>query len=150
VVLVRPADPADAESLAAIADAAYRRYVPAIGAKPAPMTADYAEVIRAADTWVAVEDGEVVGLIVLRRQPDHLLIENVAVHPAAQQRGIGSALLSRAEQQASGAGVAELRLYTHVTMTANQAYYRRHGYRESHRAEDDGFTRVFFSKRLPG
>lgn len=145
---MRPAEPADATALAAIADAAYRGYVPAIGARPAPMTADYAAVIRDSQTWVAVEDDAIVGLIVLRQQPGHLLIENVAVHPAAQRRGIGTMLLDRAERQAASAGVAELRLYTHETMTANQAYYRRHGYRETHRAHDEGFARVFFSKPL--
>ncbi|HEY2550115.1 MAG TPA: GNAT family N-acetyltransferase [Streptosporangiaceae bacterium] len=148
MVLVRQAEPADAAALAAIADAAYRGYVPAIGARPAPMTADYAAVIRDRQTWVAVEDDVIVGLIVLRQRPGHLLIENVAVHPAAQRRGIGTILLDRAERQAAIAGVAELRLYTHETMTANQAYYRRHGYRETHRAEDEGFARVFFSKPM--
>ncbi len=34
-------------------------------------------------------------------------------------------------------------------MTENLAYYPRHGYAETHRAEQDGFRRVFFRKRLP-
>jgi len=33
-------------------------------------------------------------------------------------------------------------------MTENLIYYPRHGYVESHRAEHDGFRRVFFRKRL--
>jgi hypothetical protein len=32
-------------------------------------------------------------------------------------------------------------------MTENLTYYPRHGYTETHRAEQDGFRRVFFSKR---
>jgi len=33
-------------------------------------------------------------------------------------------------------------------MTENLAYYPRHGYRETHRAAQDGFERVFFAKPL--
>jgi hypothetical protein len=33
-------------------------------------------------------------------------------------------------------------------MTENLAYYRRHGYTETHRAGQDGFRRVFFRKLL--
>jgi len=33
-------------------------------------------------------------------------------------------------------------------MTANLAYYPRHGYTETHRAQEDGFRRVFFAKKL--
>jgi hypothetical protein len=33
-------------------------------------------------------------------------------------------------------------------MTENLAYYPKHGYADTHRAEHDGFRRIFFSKRL--
>jgi hypothetical protein len=33
-------------------------------------------------------------------------------------------------------------------MTENLVYYPKHGYAETHRAEQDGFRRVFFRKRL--
>jgi hypothetical protein len=33
-------------------------------------------------------------------------------------------------------------------MTENLAYYPRHGYAETHRAEKDGFSRVFFRKTI--
>jgi hypothetical protein len=33
-------------------------------------------------------------------------------------------------------------------MTENLAYYPRHAYIETHRAEQDGFRRVFFRKPL--
>jgi hypothetical protein len=37
---------------------------------------------------------------------------------------------------------------TNAAMTENLAFYPRHGYVETHRASQDGFDRVFFSKRL--
>jgi len=149
VITIRPAGEADVPVLREIAVAAYERYVPLIGGAPAPMTADYAAAVRAGQAWVAAgADGTALGLIVLIRQPGFLLLENVAVAPAAQGRGIGARLLAFAEEQARALGLAEIRLYTNEAMTANLAYYPRHGYTETHRAQEDGFRRVFFAKQL--
>jgi ribosomal protein S18 acetylase RimI-like enzyme len=148
VLTVRPARESDAAALAAVAAQAYRPYVPRIGREPAPMTADYAQAVRSGLTWVAEADGDIVGLLVLVVHPDHLLLENVAVLPSAQRRGVGARLLALAEDQARARGLDEIRLYTNGAMTENLAYYGRHGYAETHRAEQDGFRRVFFTKRL--
>jgi ribosomal protein S18 acetylase RimI-like enzyme len=148
MVIVRPADAADAAGVAAVAQAAYARYLPRIGRAPAPMSADYAAAAQAGQCWVAAEAGRILGLLVLVPRPGHLLLENIAVHPDAQGRGIGSELLAVAEWHARSLGVPEIRLYTNEAMTENLAYYRRHGYAESHRGEQDGFRRVFFRKRL--
>jgi ribosomal protein S18 acetylase RimI-like enzyme len=128
---------------------AYGHYVERIGLRPAPMDADYEALVAEGRTWVAELDGEIVGLLVLETEDDHLLIENVAVEPARQGGGIGRSLLAFAEQQAAAAGLAELRLYTHVKMTENQALYARLGYREVERRAERGFERVFMSKRVP-
>lgn len=52
-----------------------------------------------------------------------------------------------AEEQAMDAGKPTVRLYTHVTMTENVAFYTRRGFVETHR-EPDGFRRIFMSKSL--
>ena len=88
VIAIRPAAEADAPAMTRIAVAAYQHYVPRIGHPPAPMTADYAAAARRGQAWVAAVDGEVTGLIVLVPQPGYLLLENVAVLPGAQRRGI--------------------------------------------------------------
>ena len=138
--------------LAEIARAAYVHYVPRIGRLPAPMTADYAAAVRAGHTWVAETDDRIVGLLVLvprwGAQADHLLLENVAVRPGAQGDGLGRQLLAHAEREAVRLGFGEIRLYTNTAMTENLAYYPRRGYVETHRAEADGFHRVFFTKSL--
>jgi hypothetical protein len=88
VIAIRLATEADAPALAKIAVAAYQRYVPTIGRPPAPMTADYTAVVRRGQAWAAAVDGEVVGFIILISRPGYLLLENVAVVPAADgQRG---------------------------------------------------------------
>jgi ribosomal protein S18 acetylase RimI-like enzyme len=148
VITVRLAEPADVAAVRAIALAAYRRYVPRIGREPAPMAADYAAAIRGGQAWVAVEHDVIVGFVVLIAQPGHLFLENVAVLPSAQGRGVGARLLALAEDQAHRHDLGEIRLYTNQAMTENLAYYARHGYAETHRARQNGFQRVFFRKRL--
>ena len=147
-VTVRPAEPGDVEALRDIAAAAYQHYVPRIGHPPAPMTADYAQAIRRRQAWVAVDGGEVTGFVILIAQPGYLLLDNIAVRPDAQGRGIGARLLGLAEDHARSLHLGEVRLYTNEAMTENLSYYPRHGYTETHRAEQDGFRRVYFRKSL--
>lgn len=109
-----------------VVERAYGGYVERIGRRPAPMDDDYDERIRTARVLVADDDG-VVGLIVLVGTPDHVLIENVAVHPDRQLAGIGRALLSLAEDYAGELGLDRLRLYTNVVMVENIRLYTRLG-----------------------
>ena len=148
VIAIRFATEADAPALARIAVAAYQHYVPRIGRAPAPMTADYPAAVRRGQAWVAALDREVAGFIILIPRPGYLLLDNVAVLPAAQGQGIGARLLALAEDHARALHVPEIRLYTNAAMTENLAYYSRQGYTETHRAHQDGFHRVFFRKRL--
>lgn len=145
---IRRARAGDAPAMAEVARTAYGPYVARMGMKPAPMTDDYARVIRDREAWVAEVDGRVAGLLVLHAHPDHLLLENIAVAPAHQRLGIGARLLDLADRRARERGFAEMRLYTNVAMTENQAYYARRGYRETGRAVQDGFSRVFFTKHV--
>ncbi len=144
---MRRATIADTAALQAVVAAAYRHYVPRIGRPPAPMTADYARAVRDDEVWVAVRDDTIAGMIALVRKPDHLLVQNLAVLPSAQGGGLGTRLLEVAEERARRYGLPELRLYTNEAMTENLAYYPRRGYTETHRAEQDGFHRVLFTKR---
>jgi GNAT superfamily N-acetyltransferase len=145
---LRRAVPADVTVLRAVAVAAYEHYVPRIGRPPAPMTADYAAAVGAGNVYLAVDGDRVVGFAVLVPRPDHLLLDNVAVLPAEQGRGVGARLLALTEETARRLGLPEVRLYTNEAMTENLAYYPRHGYVETHRAEQDGYRRVFFHKPL--
>jgi ribosomal protein S18 acetylase RimI-like enzyme len=129
---------------------AYRRYVPVMGREPAPMLADYARLVDAEQVRVAVENAVVLGFIVLVMGADQVLVENVAVLPAAQGRGIGAQLMDLAETEAVRLGLGAVSLYTNEVMVENLALYARRGYLEMHRAEEDGFRRVYLSKRVAG
>jgi predicted N-acetyltransferase YhbS len=112
------------------------------------MESDYEEIVRSGCMWIAEDGGEVVGLIVIHDAGDHLLLDNVAVSPTAQGRGVGSRLLAFAEEVAVRRGNERICLYTNAAMTENLDYYLNRGYTATHRAQQAGFHRVFFEKRL--
>lgn len=147
-IRIGPARPEDAADVAACVNAAYARYVPRMGVKPAPMLADYPAEIAAGRVHVLREGDALRGLIVLIAEPDHLFIENVAVDPEAQGRGYGRRLLDFAEAEARRLGLPELRLYTNELMTENLGLYAHLGYVEVGRRLDEGYSRVFMVKRL--
>jgi GNAT superfamily N-acetyltransferase len=113
------------------------------------MTADHAAKIASGSVWVAVDRrDEPIGVLVLARTRTSLLLENVAVAPEHQRRGIGRALIGFAEDRARDVDLPEVTLYTNEQMIENLALYPRLGYDESGRRSDEGFARVFFRKRL--
>ena len=127
---------------------AYTKYIERIGRPPAPMTADYAAALEHSRVWVLECGDAIVGALVTEDRGDHLLLETIAVASSAQGSGFGRLLLDRAEGDAAELGLTEIRLYTNEAMTENLSYYPRHGYRETGRALQDGFRRVYFSKTL--
>ena len=146
--MIRPARPGEAALLRTLVRRAYALYVPRMGKEPAPMLADYGALIAAGQVHVLEEGGEAAALIVIYPKDDALFVENIAVDPAAQGKGVGRALLDFAEREARRLGLAFLRLYTNAAMTENLAYYPARGFRETGRREEDGYKRVFFEKRV--
>ena len=142
----RRASPNDAGTVTAITQAAYAKWMPVIGRKPKPMVADYGAAIREHLIEIASLDGAPVGLIELIPAADHLLLENIAIDPAAQGRGIGRRLMQRVEEHAIEMGLPMVRLYTNKAFAANLDFYRRLGYAiEREEPYKEGFT-VYFAK----
>lgn len=144
---IRQANATDLGVIEDIIAAAYTKYLARMDLPPAPMLRDYALPVERGEVWVA--GTPVAGLLSLIPEDDRLLIENLAVHPAAQGTGLGRALMDFAEQQARRLRLPRLTLYTHEVMTENQAIYAHLGYRETARRTEDGYHRVFMEKELP-
>lgn len=113
------------------------------------MTADHAPALAASRVWAVDGPDGLDGVLVLEPHDDHLLIDVIAVDPAAQGRGVGALLLARAEATARELGLAVVRLYTNEAMTENLGYYPRRGYSETGRRVENGFRRVYFRKAVP-
>jgi ribosomal protein S18 acetylase RimI-like enzyme len=145
---LRRAGAADAATVRAVTRAAYAKWIPLIGREPKPMQADYDRAVREHRVDLALLEGDVVGLIETIDQPDHLLIENVAVAPSSQGRGLGRHLMAHAEQVAAERGHDEIRLYTNARFEVNVALYQRLGYRIDRLEEGPLGVTVYMSKTL--
>jgi ribosomal protein S18 acetylase RimI-like enzyme len=143
---LRAATSDDLGTVEAIVRSAYSRYVSRIGREPGPMLDDYEQLIRDGRVHVIEHDGKVQGVLVLIPQEDALLLDNVAVSPAAQGLGLGRRMLQFAEAAAADAGYRFIRLYTNEAMTENLELYTRTGYSETHRVEEKGLRRVYMTK----
>ena len=145
---VRAARNADVPALQAIVGDAFAPVTARTGIRPAPVDTDWETVVWALGAVVATRDDRIVGVLVLWPHPDHVLVETLAVVPEEQGRGVGSALLDRAELVAIESGTNTVRLSTNAGMTEALAYYPRRGYTEVGRETVHGFARVLFEKRL--
>lgn len=147
-LVLRTATAADNEAVRRCVIAAYSPYVELMDQTPAPMLDDYEMLIGDGVVRVAVVDGQLSGAIVLWPRDGHLYIDNIAVHPEAQGNGVGGALLDLADNECEHAGMTELRLYTNEVMGQNVTYYLRRGYVETHRAIENGYRRIYFTRKL--
>jgi ribosomal protein S18 acetylase RimI-like enzyme len=146
---IRLAGRADLDAVRTLVHDAYVHYVARLGKPPRPMLDDYERRIAAAQVWLLERDQTLIGLVVLEEQADAMLLDNVAVAPAAQGQGFGRKLIAFAEYEASRCGYDEIRLYTHVLMVENIALYERLGFVETRRVREKGYDRVYMAKRLP-
>ena len=145
---LRRATADDLPAIKAVIGAAYARYLTRMDKPPAPMLRDYGPSVEAGTTWVT--GSPITAVLTLYPRDDHLYVENIAVDPAAQGRGLGRALMEFAEQEAARRGLNRIALVTHEAMTENQAIYARLGYTETGRRSEDGYRRIYLEKPLTG
>lgn len=145
--MIRPARPEDAPAIRQLVHDAYAHYVARLGKPPGPMLDDYDARILAGQAWLSEHDGTLEGVLVLEPTTGNaLLLDNVAVAPHAQGKGLGRALVAFAETEARRRNCTELRLYTHVLMTENLALYQRLGFHETGRVNEKGYHRIYMTK----
>jgi ribosomal protein S18 acetylase RimI-like enzyme len=77
-------------------------------------------VLAASEVWVAVNCRELLGVLALQAP----WIRQFAVFPEFQRRGVGSALLRKAQERSP----LELRLFTFQRNAAARAFYEKHGF----------------------
>jgi len=147
-ICISKAGSQDVDTIVAITDAAYTKYIPLIGRKPQPMTADYSRMVVDDSIWLLSVESQPVGVLVLIHEPEDLLIYSVAILPDSQKQGLGRRLLAWAEGQAIQEGYWSIRLYTNELFKENIRLYTSLGYQETSREPYLYSTLVHMRKKL--
>jgi ribosomal protein S18 acetylase RimI-like enzyme len=127
-VKLRRAKASDLAAIVALQHAAYARNRNVLGVEPLPLLVDYADMLAEHEIWLAEGAIGLEGVLILKAEPDHLLIWSVATLPQRHGKGLGNRLLAEAETRAREHGLTTLRLYTGGPLTGNIAWYERRGF----------------------
>jgi|GEM_PF-71599 len=124
---IRKAKPEDATAIAACFDRAYSVYATRINDLPEVAIGIEDDIANNA-VWVAVDCGVIVGGLVLVLHPAHATLANIAIDPSASGRGLGKALIDRAEDACRKLKLPCIRLSTHIKMLENVSLYEHLGW----------------------
>src|SRR5689334_11600281 len=91
-IRIGAATAADVPAIVDIVHQAYRHYIARIGKPPGPMLDDYAARVSEDAVWVLQEGPAIAGILVLLSAPEYLLLDNIAIAPDHQGRGVGRRL----------------------------------------------------------
>ncbi|NUR61217.1 MAG: GNAT family N-acetyltransferase [Catenulispora sp.] len=146
---VRYAVPMDLAAVHAVIHSAYRHYLTRIGARPAPLDADYPHLMRRGCLFVV--GSPAIATVTLQPEDGWLTLDNFAVAPDRQGQGLGHRILTFAEEHARQLWLPELRLLTHSMMWENQRLYTSTGYQEYARTElAPGRELIHYRKAIGG
>jgi len=145
---IRQAVGEDAEAIRTLTREAYAKWVPLIGREPLPMSADYQQALKKHRIDLLFFEGSLAALIETNSHDDYLLIQNVAVSPFYQGKGLGSRLLHHAEHLAACLGYGEIKLYTNKLFAGNVSFYDRHGYHVEREEKFMGGVTVHMKKTI--
>ena len=147
-MFLRRASDEDRPALEALQRAAYAENEKILGATPIPLKANYAQILRDMEVWLAGPRGAPEGALALEFRDADMLIWSVATQPTARGTGVGRGLLALAEKRARDEKRDTIRLYTASVYTSNIAWYALHGSAEESREPLSDRTIVNMIKKL--
>jgi GNAT superfamily N-acetyltransferase len=154
MVVIRPAEPGEAELLCGLVRAAFAEYEglldpPSSAGRKTPVVVR--EELADGGALVAEVGGQAAGCVFWHRHADHLYLDRLAVLPAQRGAGVGGALVSAVEALARHEGLGRVRLSVRLALPENRAYYERRGYAVLSYGTHTGYaapTFVTLEKRL--
>jgi DNA-binding MarR family transcriptional regulator/ribosomal protein S18 acetylase RimI-like enzyme len=108
---------------------------------------------RSSGLWVAYLEGQAVGCVLLRELasiPHAVECKRLYVRPAARGRGIADKLMEALETFAQGHRAECVYLDSHSGLSSAIALYRRRGYVDCERYNDNPQATIFLRKRISG
>jgi len=137
-VTLTPVAASDLDALVALRIEAMRESLERIGRfDPVRARERFASGFSPEHTRHIESDGERVGFVVVKPDPDGLLLDHLYIRPEAQGRQLGGAVLALVFAQADAAGLP-LRVGA-LKDSASNRFYVRHGFRLLDQGEFDNY-----------
>ena len=114
---LRRAKSADLDAVVALQRAAYAPNQKILGVVPLPLQADYTEIFRSMEVWLAESSAGLDGVLILEPRAADLLIWSISTEPVRPHTGLGQKMLAFAEARARELGRDTMRLYTGTLLT---------------------------------
>ncbi len=92
--------------------------------------------------FVAIDGDHLLGCVFCKPETSSLYVGKLAVSAKAQGKGVGRALLAKAEDIASGLGLAALRLETRIELTGNHQRFSAWGFAKTAENSHPGYDRI--------
>jgi ribosomal protein S18 acetylase RimI-like enzyme len=90
--------------------------------------ADFAARLQSDSIFVALDAGALIGCIFCTPDGDALYIGRLAVHPDWRRRGVATALVETAKDEAQRRGARRVALGARIALPGNVALFRRHAF----------------------
>jgi predicted N-acetyltransferase YhbS len=103
--------------------------------------ADFVARLQDETAFVAEAHGELIGSVFCAMEEDAFCIGRLAVAPAWRRRGVATALIEAAKDEAKRRGAARMTLGARIALSGNVALFRRHGFAVVAETCHPGFTR---------
>ena len=143
---IRIAAPADISGIKACEEQAFDLSKRRGNTRDTSQSAVMAAQIDEGQVHVIQESSLILGYISFTSSFDHLFVDAIAVLPDHHRKGLGSRLLTHAEEAAADRGLGSVKLFTDGQIAGNNLFYQRLGYQETDRCVDENFSRIFYSK----
>ena len=144
-MIFREAKLEDHKIIITIAQKAYEKYVERMGKEPAPMR----PVIQKEDVVFVCEDNkQVIAFAILVKINDQIILDNIAVDPPHQKKGIGNNFIKFIEEYLMEQKVNKYQLYTNEMMFENIDWYQKIGFKIFKKVTEKGDNRIYFEKEL--
>jgi predicted N-acetyltransferase YhbS len=127
IALCGPQAAAEVHRLTQLAFGGYDRLDPPSGALRETVDNVRDDLERAGGALADI-DGKAVGCLRFEREPGLLRVRRLAIDPAWQRKGLGTALMNWTHDYAREVGVTEVRVGVRRGLPGNVAFYERLGY----------------------
>lgn len=105
-------------------------------------TASIRAKVESGGGFIAVREGQVLGVVLYQPESDHMYLGRLAVLPESRGLGVASRLVGAVERRALELGFTEVQLGVRLALSGNQALFERLGYHIFEHRSHEGYSEI--------